>query len=407
MKIEKTDSVRSNSGRFYPAKFSGGLLVFAQGLNSVSLSRKNKIIISPADLKTLKKIPRGCGVILTPNHADEMDPRVCFELARKIGRRFVFMANREAFEEMHGFVGWALQKMGCFSVERGGKDLAAKDYAVNVLKKSKEFLVIFPEGEIFYLNDSVQPFHSGAIDIAMKAMLEKEEKDPAYKVYLVPMSIKYRYKDKLEAVFDQRLSKLEEVLGMMCPSAESIESRLFKVLSRALKRKEDELNLCPQDCAQNEELAARIKNLRESLLNEVGEKHKDSYRDQARTLDKAFQLSAHLRERLSQTQSCEHRVEYREDLVKMKELQHLVSLRPEYVEANPSQERLAELLIKLEREVLGVLRPVQLGRREVHVKVGEPVNMKSYLPKYLEDPHALRHELAEDLREKIQSFITG
>ena len=54
-------------------------------------------------------------------------------------------------------------------------------------------LVIFPEGEIFYLNDLVQPFKSGAVEIGMHAVVESQRTETDWTVHLIPLAIKYRY----------------------------------------------------------------------------------------------------------------------------------------------------------------------------------------------------------------------
>ena len=55
---------------------------------------------------------------------------------------------------------------------RGGPNHEGKRYAIEVVKRGREVLVIFPEGEIYYLNDLVQPFKSGVVDIGMQAVVE-------------------------------------------------------------------------------------------------------------------------------------------------------------------------------------------------------------------------------------------
>ena len=88
------------------------------------------------------------------------------------------MMNREAFDEGFGIAGWWLQRLGSFSVERGGHNEVAKRYAIDVVKRGQEVLVVFPEGEIYYLNDLVQPFKSGVVDIGMQAVVERGESSP-------------------------------------------------------------------------------------------------------------------------------------------------------------------------------------------------------------------------------------
>lgn len=399
-----TESPSSNRP-FFPAKPSAGLLWLAHWLNKLDLGRRNRVLVSNEDLANLEQIPKGSGLVLTPNHADEMDPRVCFEVSRRAKRRLIFMCNREAFDEYNGLAGKALQGIGAFSVERGGKDTAAKVFAGSVVKDGKDVLVIFPEGEVFYLNQSVQPFHSGAIEIGIQAIIDRRKTEKDWTAYLVPMSIKYHYRDPLHDIMDKRVQKMEFALGKGM-TGNTLHTRLLGVAEELIIQKELEHQV--SECTDEEsyeELDERIKNLRRSLLADISSKHKDSYRAQSRTLDKAFQLSAHLRDRLSKTGSMDHQSEYKEDLSKLKEVKHLVSLQPEYVEADPSPERLSEMIIKLEREIFGIQRPKQLGRREVFIRIGKPIDLSQYIEQFQSQPHVLRHDLAEQLRKEIQTLI--
>ena len=81
------------------------------------------------------------------------------------------------------------------------------------------------------------------------------------------------------------------------------------------------------------------------------------------------------------------------------------SWQPKYVDLDPSQERLAEMVLKLEREVYGIKRPRQLANRDVFLKIGEPIDLGQFVASYLDDPHAVRHGVAEQLRAVIQALI--
>ena len=147
---------------------------------------------------------RGWASSSTSNHADEVDMRACLELSRRCGRRFLYMMNSEAFDEGFGSAGWWLQRLGAFSVERGGPNEQAKRYAIDAVKQGREVLVIFPEGEIYYLNDLVQPFKSGGVEIGMQAVVEARRTRPDWTAYLVPMAIKYRYRRPIGPLLERR-----------------------------------------------------------------------------------------------------------------------------------------------------------------------------------------------------------
>ena len=97
-------------------------------------------------------------------------------------------------------------------MERGGQNDQAKRYAIEVVKRGQEVLVVFPEGEIYYLNDLVQPFKSGGVDIGMQAVVEARRIQPDWTAYLVPMAIKYRYRRPIGPILERRTRLMEQRL---------------------------------------------------------------------------------------------------------------------------------------------------------------------------------------------------
>jgi 1-acyl-sn-glycerol-3-phosphate acyltransferase len=170
------DKTTTSSGNptFRPAKPAGWVIGGAQILNRLDLAWRNRLVLEERDLEVLRSLPAGAGIILASNHADETDMKVCLELSRRCRRRFLYMMNREAFDEGFGIAGWWLQRLGSFSIERGGHNEEAKRYAIDVVKRGREVLVIFPEGEIYYLNDLAQSFKSGVVDIGMQSVVRDE-----------------------------------------------------------------------------------------------------------------------------------------------------------------------------------------------------------------------------------------
>lgn len=146
----------SEGPSFRPAKPWGWVIWAVQTFLRFDLAWRNRLHLEPRDLDVLRALPPGAGIILAANHADETDFKACLELSRRSGRRFLFMMNRQAFDEGYGVAGWWLQRLGAFSVERGGQhNEEAKRYAIEVVVRGREVLVIFPEGEIYYTRISM------------------------------------------------------------------------------------------------------------------------------------------------------------------------------------------------------------------------------------------------------------
>lgn len=388
---------------FKPAWPLPWLLWLGQSLIKIDLARQNTIQIQDQDLDILRRLPKNMGVILTPNHADEMDPRLCLELSRRSKRRFIFMCNREAFDELYGLAGLALQGIGYFSVERGGHDTAAKNFAVNTVSQGEDVLVIFPEGEIFYLNESLQPFHSGAIDIGMQAIIERRRIQPDWTTCILPVSIKYRYAQPIKDILEKRVQKMERTLKQDL-GKHALHKRLSLLQAKLLSREEMAYHIAPDE-NRLAKLTVRIQHARQTILEQVEDKNTDSFNRQARTIDQAWQVSAHLREKLGHKLTQAEEKELKAELAALSEVAQLVSWQPQYVESNPSEDRMAEMLLKLERELYRVKRPRQLAKREVYVRVAEPIDLGQFLPEYQANPHGLRHKLAEQLRDTIQALI--
>ena len=89
----------------------------------------------------------------------------------------------------------------------------------------------------------------------------------------------------------------------------------------------------------------------------------------------------------------------------LKRIVQMAGWQPQYIDLNPSEERLAETVMKLEREVFEKKRPKSLGNRDVFVRIGPPIDLGRYVSPYGKDPSAVSHKIAEELRDSIQSFI--
>ncbi|HMB05296.1 MAG TPA: lysophospholipid acyltransferase family protein, partial [Isosphaeraceae bacterium] len=227
----------SQDPTFRPAKPWGWVIRAVQTFLRLDLSWRNRIRLEPRDLEVLRDLPKGVGIILVANHADETDFKVCLDLSRRCGRRFLFMMNREAFDEGFGAAGWWLQRLGMFSVERGGDTAEAKRNAIEVVERGQEVLVIFPEGEIYYLNDLVQPFKSGAVEIGMQAVVEARRTRPDWTAYLVPIALKYRYREPITPILERRTRSMERRLRRRM-SGLSLQRRLTDMLADLLHRQE-------------------------------------------------------------------------------------------------------------------------------------------------------------------------
>src|SRR3954463_1012453 len=174
------------------------------------------------------------------------------------------MMNREAFGEGFGIAGWWLQRLGAFSVERGGRNEEAKRYAIEAVMRGREVLVIFPEGEIYYLNDLVQPFKSGAINIGMQAVVEARQTRPDGTAYVIPLALKYRYRQPIAPLLERRTRLMEQRLSRRRGGL-SLQRRLAEILAEVLHRQELAHQLEPAS-DRLVELSERVQEVRRAIL---------------------------------------------------------------------------------------------------------------------------------------------
>jgi 1-acyl-sn-glycerol-3-phosphate acyltransferase len=388
--------------RFIPARPSAPIIWILQQLVNVDLFMTNRVHIDEHDIDYLRNLPKGAGIILTPNHADEYDPRVVLDLSRRCGRRFYSMCNREAFDENGGLAGWALQRIGHFSVERGAHDTPAKEYAVNIVAGGDNVLVVFPEGEIFYMNETVQPFHSGTVAIAMEAVIRNRATNPDFKAFVVPLAIKYTYPKPIDKILQARVAKMEKRLNISPSENDTIKHRL-KTLLAAVLQHEQEVYDVNAEFEPNTKLGEHVQVVRRSILNNLANKYNDEKALGRKTIDASWELSARLREMLDH--GAEHPTEIRKDISALHEVAQMVSWQPKYIASNPNRDRLAEVVIKLERELYRLKRPSQLAPRDVHLRIGPPIDVSAHLSEYQQDSHAALSSLTEQLHDNIQSMI--
>lgn len=391
---------------FRPAKHCDWIIWVAQLGNALDLAWHNRLRINASDLEIFKTIPQGSGLILTANHADETDMKVCIELSRRSRRRFTYMVTSEAFDEFRGIAGWWLQRLGGFSVDKGGNDQTARRYAVDVVKKELEVLVIFPEGEIYYLNDLVQPFKTGAVHIGLQAIAETRKTRPNWTSYLLPVAIKYRYHKTIVSVLNKKIRRMEKHLFMR-KNFLTFQEKLINIMAKILKRQElfDQIKIVSEQLIK---LKEQVREAQDKIISTIESKYGQiKFDPKIQFGDRAQKMISFLRKQLGQKKllSVETRIQLQKDFNDLKRAMQMTAWQPQYIDLNPSEERLAETVVKLEREIFKKKRPRFLGRRDVFMRIGAPINLGIYTEAYVKNPSATSHKIAEELRDNIQLLI--
>lgn len=174
----------------------------------------------------------GHGIMLTPNHCRNADPLVMGWLARSVSTHVYAMASWHLFNQDR-FTGWAIRKMGGFSVYREGVDRQAINTAIEVLERAERPLILFPEGAVSRTNDRLHALLDGVAFIARTAAKRRAKNFENGKVVVHPVAIKYRFRGDITAVADEVLSDIEHRLSWRPQRHLSVPDRIVKV-GRAL-----------------------------------------------------------------------------------------------------------------------------------------------------------------------------
>jgi hypothetical protein len=371
---------------FKPAKPWGWLIALAAPLNRILIGRHTTLDARPSDLALLQNLPPGC--LIAPNHSHYYDAQVTFELARRARRRVIYMATRELFDSWWGLGGWLYQRLGVFSVNRGGANREARQFARAVLVNGTYDLLMFPEGEVYLLNDLVMPLKPGVARLALEAASALMRGGRDRPIFIVPVAIKYRYTQDISAALEALTARLEaRVWGES--RAGALYPRIVALGTAILAQKE---RLHGVAAIPGEELFDRIRRLRQRLLQQLELKHLGQVRE-GFDFDRARKLVIRIQGALLAAARDGGYGGYRgpptatpvDSLTKDLEAARLcarsVAFQDDYLLQDPTPERMAETLVKLEREVLGT-ETRTFGKRRAVIRVPPPLDLREFLPRH-------------------------
>jgi Acyltransferase len=386
---------------FRPVRLQNWLRPLGLAINrTVYLSRKFRITrIEAEGFQHVRQLSEaGHAVLLAPNHSDHSDPHVIMELMARHGMRTIFMAAREIFE-VHALASWALQSMGVFSVDRDGPDLSAIKTAISLLGSGGDPLVIFPEGEIYHHHRRVDPLNEGVASILLKVA----SRLPATKsAFLVPVGLRFFHDPSVEATFAGRLSKLEDRIGWTPKPAMPVNERIHRLGTGILALKETEY----LGYAGSGDVQHRLNQLCETLLTQV----EKSYPLDARAVtppERVRALRYRIRRRLLDTESppsTEAKNELLDDLDRVFTALQAHSYIGDYLLADPTLDRRAETVLKLEEDLFGF--PTYPVNRTAHVIAGAPIQVSEMLANGELPPKGGALQLTELLEKRLQDLLT-
>lgn len=360
------------------------------------LHRKQQIAaLRVENAETLQQLVReGCGVLLTPNHSAHYDSAALYIAGDRIDTPLYFMTAWQVFAMSTPFEVWAMQHMGCFSIDREGTDRQALKQAIQIVRDHAYPLVVFPEGDIYHTTDRVTAFREGAAAIALSAARQAERR-----VVVLPCGIKFWYLEDPTQHMLQTLAEIEQRLYLRVDPTMPLVARIHRVAEAALALKElDYLGR-----TSSGRLRYRIGALLESILGQLEARHALAP-GAADPPERAKNLRQHLIRELQRVrQQAASNGEYERLCAEMGDVflaLQLYSYPGEYLVDDPSIERLAETVDKFEEDILQRDLPSVRAPREIQIRFGEPIEVAPS-----KNRRGRTAELTVQMQSRVQALI--
>jgi len=336
-------------------------------------------------------IDEGAGILITPNHSAHADAVVMYQTAHEANSCFYFMAAWQVLGLCSKLRSWFLRRHGCFSVDREGTDLRAFKQATEILQAGQHPLVIFPEGEVYHLNERVTPFREGAAAIALSAARRAERP-----IYALPCGLRYLYTEDPTDELLELMNRLEVAMHWRPRPEVSLPDRIYRIAEGILSLKELEY----LGESRKGEIPERVQHLSDQILIPLEKKYE--VQQPSRLIpervkavrQKAIDQLENLADGTADQEAC-----YR-DLDDVYLVTQMFSYPGDYVAEKPNLERMAETLDKFEEDILSTQTATIRGRRRAVVSFGEPINV-SAIPK----SKMATADLARQLEQQVQALL--
>lgn len=349
------------------------------------------------------------GVLMTPNHSFHWDSYCLLEGAERLKTPFYFMTAWQVFAQASWFNCESMRRCGCFSVDREGTDIQSLKTAVDVIQNRPQPLVIFPEGDVYHTNDRVTPFRDGAAAMALMAARKADRP-----VVIIPVAIKRWYTQDPTPSMLQTLEALEKRLYWRPRRHASVRERILHIARGLLALKELEYF----GHSAEGDPASRLKHLASTVLSRCEDRYSIRERDaiiperikevrrriiqaQQDSLSTTSQTAQGDLQPESKTNATEEQQrQWSADMDDMFFVTQLYSYPGDYMEQNPTWERQAETLDKLEEDALGASFPSVRGPRRVVVRFDEPYELPRGKDKKLSPA-----EVTDHIEHRVQVML--
>ncbi len=392
--------------QFFPPRSNGTVRTAAAWWNRRVIlpgpsHRVQKIVVHGTDrLPPASAAPR---LLFLPNHPTHSDPQIMAEVQRRLGRPSCFMAAYDVFLR-NRFCAWIMQRCGAFSVDRESSDPRALQTAEEILREGRDALTVFPEGNVFLMNDRLTPFLDGAAYLGLRAQAALS---PAFPILAVPVAIKATYRDDILPAVRARLESVARDLGTALDPALPFPSEIRRIGLLALQRNlKQRGHPSPEITAPEGDPSAIPALIRQSAERIV------------LALEHKMELQPHprhtIQDRVRRIRRTVHRIrtggerpaDQRAAALWSDEATlalRVLSYSGDYLD-RPSLDRCAETVEKLAEDLYGKpLKP--FGAREVHVELLPPIDLRDHMDDYSATARGATRALTALCEQSVQSAL--
>ena len=387
---------------FLPPQLNPVFTRFCQSLSYLValLLYQMTLKVEDSDLEKIKALG-DARIIYLPNHPTLDDGFPLFMFSAMNGQLFYYLVARGSFK---GWLANFLPLLGCYSMRRGIGDRHSISQTVELIKQPKTRLVIFPEGGCSYQNDTVMPFRTGAVAMAFQAMtkLVKEEKKLS-PIYLIPLSLKYRYLKPMNNQIEKTLSRLEQALKISSDSQDFYQ-RLRNIGKEVLTKMVSDYEINEQITLNNDSWNEAINLLKNNLLQQCEQKLNIESNPNFSMRERIYKVQASLESKLEPEEEFNPQLEkFIQDTTF--QLLNFDAIYDGYVAEKPQQERFLDTLNRLERSVFNLNKPSKKGTQQAIIKVSKIIDLQDYYPSYQENKVETIENLTQVLQESVQNNL--
>jgi hypothetical protein len=289
-----------------------------------------------------------------------------------------------------------IRRLGAFSIYREGMDRAALNCAIGILESAERPLVIYPEGVISRTNDRLSVLQEGVSLIACSAARKRAAADPAGKVVIHPVAVKYRFDGEVESSVEAVLGEIESRLSWQSQARRPLLQRIERVGQALLSLKEVEY----LGAAQSGSIFERRDRLIDSVLGPLEEEWCSGHGDGGPVVRVKRLRTAILPEMVEQELPEEERQRRWRQLADCYLAQQMSLYPIDYIGPSRPIERILETVERFEEDLTDVA--TMHGPMAVLVEVGEAIEVPTRRSRDGdEDP------LMRELEQKLGGMLEG